>query len=253
MKFEIAARTDVGKKRANNEDQFLIDQDGGLFIVADGMGGHNHGEVASKMAVDVTHDAMKKFMLNGQKTILGKIDPRFSERANQLASSVRLANQFIFESAKSNPKHQGMGTTIDAVLIQKSKVSVAHVGDSRIYLVREGNLRQITQDHSLVADQVRQGLLKQEEAEKSPMKNVLTRALGVDANAEVDLIEADCYNGDVLIGCTDGLDKMVSGGEILKAVQQMKTPKMIAEHLVDLANAAGGIDNVTVVVAQLGG
>ena len=252
MKIELFGRTDPGKKRANNEDQFSIDADMGHFIVADGMGGHNHGEVASKMAVDVTRDAVKKFVLNGQKAIIGKINPKFSERANQLGSAVRLANSFIFESAKTNPKHQGMGTTIDCVLVEKNKISIAHVGDSRVYLFRGGKLRQVTDDHSLVADQVRQGLLKPEEAEKSPHKNILTRALGVDENTEVDLYEIDCYNGDILLGCTDGLNKMVSDQDILKTILDMKTPKRIAEHLVDLANAAGGVDNITVVVAQLG-
>lgn len=251
VKFEMDGRTDVGKVRSNNEDSFLIDDEMGFYVVADGMGGHSHGEVASKMAVEVTRDAMRKFIFDNQKAILGKIDPKASERGNQLASAVRLANQFIYESAKSNPMHQGMGTTIDAVLIHKDKAAVAHVGDSRIYLARGGKLKQVTQDHSLVQDQVRQGILTQEEADRSPLKNVLTRALGVDENAEVDLIEFDCYNGDLLIGCTDGLNKMVRDEEIARAVRDMKTPKRISDHLVDMANAAGGVDNTTVVVAEL--
>ncbi len=251
MKFEIAGYSDVGKKRTNNEDSFVIDSELGFFVVADGMGGHNHGEIASKMAVQVTQDSMKRFTSDGQKTILGKINSNVSGRANQLASSVRLANQFIFESAKINPKHHGMGTTIDAVCFIKDKAAVAHVGDSRIYLVRAGELKQITEDHSLVNDQVKQGIITKEEAETSSQKNILTRALGIDEITEVDVIEFDCKTGDLLVGCTDGLNKMVSDAEILKTVFDMKTPKMIAEHLVDLANAAGGVDNTTVVVAQL--
>ncbi len=251
MKMEIFGRTDVGKVRKNNEDNFLIDEEIGLFIVADGMGGHSSGEVASKMAVEVTKDSMRRFLKDGQKAILGKINPQFSEPANQLASSVRLANQSIFETAKSKPQHQGMGTTIDSVVFHKNKIAIAHVGDSRVYLVRNNALQQLTNDHSLVADQVRQGLLKKEEAEKSNLKNILTRALGVDENNEVDIYEIDCYNGDVLIACTDGLNKMVADEQILQVVPQMKTPKMIAEHLVDLANAAGGVDNTTVVVAHM--
>lgn len=250
MKIEIAGRTDVGKKRTNNEDCFVLDPEIGLFVVADGMGGHNHGEVASKMAVETTLDSMKRFISGGQKAILGKVDPGVSERANQMASSVRLANQIIFESAKTKPQYAGMGTTIDAVLIHKDKAAVAHVGDSRVYLARDGSLTQITQDHSLVEDQVRQGLLKREEADRSHLKNVLTRALGVDEITEVDVVEVELRTGDFLIGCTDGLNKMVSDDEILKTVPLMKTPKMIADHLVDMANAAGGVDNVTVVVAQ---
>jgi len=249
--MEIVGKTDVGKRRTNNEDSFAIDPETGFFVIADGMGGHSHGEVASKMAIDVTKETIRKSILNGHKAIVGKVNPKLTERTNQLASAVRLANQFIFESAKSNPKQSGMGTTIDGVLLEKNKISIAHVGDSRVYLVREGKLTQVTQDHSLVADQVRQGILKAEEAEKSPNKNILTRALGVDENTEIDCYETDAKVGDIWIGCTDGLNKMVTDEEILKTVPLMKTPKMIAEHLVDLANAAGGVDNVTVVVAQL--
>lgn len=251
MKVEVFGKTDVGKVRTNNEDHFLVDEEIGLLLVADGMGGHNAGEVASKMAVDVIRDSMRRAILNGQKTIIGKIDPQFSERANQLASSVRLANQFIYESARNKPQHQGMGTTLDSALLQKNKISIAHVGDSRVYLVREKQLHQLTQDHSLVADQVRQGILKKEEAEKSHLKNILTRALGVDENTEIDLVEIDGYPGDILVACTDGLNKMVPDDEILKTVLEMQIPKMIAEHLIDLANVAGGVDNTTVVVAQL--
>ena len=251
MNFEFYGKSDVGKVRQNNEDHFHIEEKLGLLIVADGMGGHNSGEVASKIAVEVTEDSMRKFIQDGQKVILGKVNPKFSEQANQLASSVRLANQCIFETAKSKPQHQGMGTTIDCFLIQKNKFCVAHVGDSRVYLVREGKLYQVTEDHSLVSDQLRKGLITKEEAGKSHMKNILTRALGVDEGVEVDIYEMDCYAGDLLISCTDGLDKMVTDEQILKTVQEMKTPKMIGEHLIDLANAAGGVDNTTVVVAQL--
>ena len=251
MRFEAYGKTDVGRLRSNNEDQFLVDADLGLLIVADGMGGHNAGEVASKMAVDVIHDSMRRFAEGGQKTILGKIDPRFNDRTNQLASSVRLSNQFIRESARINPQNHGMGTTVDCVLIQKDRLSIGHVGDSRVYLMRSGQLHHLTEDHSLVEEQVRQGILKREEAERSQLKHILTRALGVDESVEVDLSEVPFYDGDLVLACTDGLMKMVSDEEVLKAVLQMKTPKLIVEHLIDLANVAGGVDNVTVVAAHL--
>ena len=251
MHLNIFGKSDVGKVRTNNEDSLRIDEEIGLFIAADGMGGHNAGEVASKMAVDVICDSMRRFVLNDQKAILGKINPQFSERANQLASSVRLSNQLIYELSKNKPQYQGMGTTVDGVFIHKNKICIGHVGDSRVYLVRDNVLHQLTQDHSLVADQVKQGLLTKDEAEKSHLKNILTRALGVDENTEVDLVEMDGYDGDLLLACTDGLNKMLSDEEILKTILQMKTPKMIAEHLVDLSNAGGAVDNVTVIVAQL--
>lgn len=251
MKLEIFGKSDAGKVRTNNEDGFLIDEEISLFTIADGMGGHNSGEVASKMAVNVICDSMRRFILNGQKAIFGKVNPQLSEHTNQLGSSIRLSNQFIYETARSKTHYQGMGTTVDSALIQKNKISIGHIGDSRIYLVREGVLHQLTQDHSLVAEQVRQGLLTKEEGEKSHLKNILTRALGVDESVEVDLIEMDCYDGDLLIACTDGLNRMVTDEEILNTVRQMKNPKMIVEHLIDLANAAGGMDNITVISAQL--
>ena len=250
MKLDISGKSDAGKLRKNNEDNYAIDPEIAFFVVADGMGGHSHGEVASRMAVDVTRDAMRRTLLNGQKAIVGKIDAALSEKANQLASAVRLANQFILESARSNPAQNGMGTTIDAVVFFKGSAAVAHVGDSRVYLVRDGSLRQITEDHSVVNDQVKQGLLTREEAERSHLKNVLTRALGVEEKTAVDVYEVQCRAGDVFVACSDGLNKMVSDDEILKTVKEMKTPKAVSEHLVDLANAAGGVDNVTVVVAQ---
>lgn len=252
MKLEVYGKTDPGRVRKNNEDNLLVDEELGLFIVADGMGGHSAGEVASKMAVDVVRDTFRRFIVDGGSAkIVGKVNPKFNERTNQLASCVRLSNQFIYESARSKPQHQGMGTTIDCFFVHKNKVSISHIGDSRIYLVRDGKLSQVTDDHSLVADQVRQGILKQDEAEKSHLKNILTRALGVDENVEVDMTELDARDKDMLIACTDGLNKMVSDEEILKTVFAMKTPKMITEHLIDLANAAGGVDNTTVICAQV--
>jgi len=250
MKIDMVGHSNVGKKRSNNEDFFALDAKIGFFIVADGMGGHNHGEVASKIAVETIWNSMERFIVGDQKMILDKLDLRVSEQANQLAHSVQMANQVIFESANTQLQYEGMGTTLDAVLIHKKKAIVAHVGDSRVYLVRNGSLNQITRDHSLVEDQLRQGLINKEQAETSNLKHILTRALGMSKTTEVDVVEIELRSGDFLIGCTDGLNKMVSDDEILKTIPLMKTPKMIVEHLVDMANAAGGIDNVTVVVAQ---
>lgn len=251
MKLEIFGNSDVGRKRTNNEDSFKIDEKIGLLVVADGMGGHSAGEVASKMAVETICDSMRRFILNGEKAVLGKINPSFSERTNQLASSIRLSNQIIYESAKAKPQYQGMGTTVDGVWIGKEKISIGHVGDSRVYLVRVGKIHQLTRDHSLVAEQQAKGLITKEEAEQSQMKNILTRAVGVEENVEVDMLETEWYDGDILIACTDGLCKMVRDEQILETVFQMKTPKLTVEHLIDLANVAGGVDNTTVVVAHL--
>lgn len=251
MKLEIFGNSDVGRQRTNNEDSFKIDEKLGLWVVADGMGGHSAGEVASKMAVETVCDSMRRFVLNGEKAVLGKVNPNFSERTNQLASSIRLSNQIIYESAKANPQYQGMGTTVDGVWIGKDKICIGHVGDSRVYLIRAGKIQQLTRDHSLVAEQEAKGLITKEEAEQSQMKNILTRAVGVEKQVEVDMLETEWYDGDILIACTDGLCKMVRDEQILETALQMKIPKLTAEHLIDLANVAGGVDNTTVVVTHL--
>lgn len=251
MKLEVFGKSDVGRIRSNNEDAFKIDEKIGLMVVADGMGGHSAGEVASKMAVETIVESMRRFVIHGEVAILGKVNPDFSERTNQLASSIRLSNQIIYESAKAKPQYQGMGTTVDSVWVGKEKISIAHVGDSRVYLVRVGKINPLTRDHSLVAEQEAKGLITREEAEKSEIKNILTRAVGVAENVEVDMLETEWYDGDILIVCTDGLCRMVSDEQILETVFKMKNPKMTAEHLIDMANVAGGLDNTTVIAAHL--
>ncbi len=250
MKITLFGKSDIGKVRSNNEDSLRIDEEIGLFIVADGMGGHNAGEVASKMAVDCICDAMRRCIINNQNAILGKIDPKHSERANQLASCVRLSNQLIYESAKNKPQYQGMGTTVESVLFVKNKVCIAHVGDSRVYLFRDKKLTQVTTDHTLVADQVKQGLITPQEAETSNLKHILTRAVGVDEITEPDILELDSKHGDILLSCSDGLNKMVSDETILETILDMQTPKNIVDHLIALANANGGVDNCTVAVSK---
>ena len=250
MRMDAYGRTDIGKVRKRNEDSFIIDPEIRLLVVADGMGGHSSGDVASRMAVETVRDAMKRFFSDGARVpILGKVDPKASESANRLAASVRLSNQIIYETARSKPQHQGMGTTIDCVLIHQDGAAIAHVGDSRVYLVRNDALNQLTEDHSLLGEQKKQGTLAAGEGAR--LQNILTRALGVDADTEVDIIETDLRPGDFLVACTDGLNKVVPDSRILETVGRMKTPKMIAEHLVDLANAGGGVDNTTVVVARM--
>lgn len=251
MDFEIFGESHIGKVRKNNEDSFCLDKEIFLGIVADGMGGHNAGEIASKMAVDTILNSMRQFILKEQKVIMGKFNPKFSERTNQLASSIRLSNQLIYESARSKPQYHGMGTTVDCILVDHRKLSIAHLGDSRVYLVRQSAMYQLTQDHSLVTDQVRQGLLNKDEAEKSSLKNVLTKALGTESQVEADLIEVEWVSGDFFIACTDGLNKGVSDGKILETVSQKKAPQMIVKELIDLANMAGGVDNITVITAHI--
>ena len=239
--------SDQGRVRVNNEDALLLEEGLGLFVVADGMGGHRGGEVASAMATKVLRDAIASSSA-GNGAFLGTVDQRYSREANLLASGVRLANRAIFEAARSNQAWQGMGTTVDAVLLQGGRAGIAHVGDSRVYLMRGGSLRQITDDHSLVAEQVRQGTLTAEEARVSTRKNVITRALGQWEELEVDMVDLELADNDRLLLCSDGLTGMVDDAGIAELLGMHQNPEAACRALVEAANANGGRDNVTVVL-----
>ncbi len=250
MKLAAEARTDQGLVRPNNEDNYYLAEDKDVLVVADGMGGHASGEIASKMAVDVI-----KGFFDGtddrDEPVIGAYREEYSEKTNAIGSAVRLANMAIYEAAQSNPAWQGMGTTLSAVVLDNKRLSIAHVGDSRVYLVRAGNIMQLTDDHSIVQEQVRRDLLTQEEAETSQMKHVLTRALGIASDVTVDLDELTIADGDALVLCTDGLTNMVSDDDILSVVLSDDNPAAACERLVDMANGNGGQDNITIIVAYV--
>ncbi|HAM35468.1 MAG TPA: Stp1/IreP family PP2C-type Ser/Thr phosphatase [Elusimicrobia bacterium] len=250
--WEFAGKTDPGCVRANNEDGLAIDEDLGLLIVADGMGGHNSGEVASELAISTIRSFARR-MLGGEKTMvaLGG-DPLLSARAQLLEHFVESANTMIFEKGRAFPRDAGMGTTVVAVLVDQKSVAVAHVGDSRLYLFRGGVLSQLTEDHSLVGDQLRRGLITPEAAAHSTLQNILTRALGAESIVKVDVAEHPVFPGDILILSTDGLDKMVSDEEVANVLREDSTPARVVDVLVRLARQAGGTDNITVVCARLG-
>jgi protein phosphatase len=247
----VGAKTDVGLRRAHNEDSFCAAPELGLFVVCDGMGGHNAGEVASRLAVEVIHKHLHEAQAGANPPMVGAYDHRLSARANRLASAIRLANQAIHDTAQTKPGQAGMGTTVVAGLVSDQTLSVAHVGDSRLYLVRGDDIRQVTGDHSLVAEQVRRGLLTEEEAEQSSQRNVVTRALGVEASVEVDLEEVPLAIGDVVLLCSDGLTQGVKASQIKEVVQREPDPQAASERLVQMANEAGGMDNTTVILVAL--
>lgn len=251
MMSSYAAKSDVGLRRSHNEDRFCADPELGLYLVCDGMGGCNAGEVASGIAVEVIHRHLADATRNGQLPFIGEYDPNFLPQTNRLASAVRLANQTIHREAWRRPEYAGMGTTAVSVLLTDRVLSVAHVGDSRAYLIRGDAMQLLTADHSLVRDQVRQGLLTEEEAEQSFQKHVLTRALGVESTVEVELGEVPVMSGDIVLLCSDGLTSGVASDEVLRAVRYGNDPEALAERLIRLANAAGGNDNTTVVVVVL--
>jgi len=246
----VNGRTDKGLVRANNEDNFYLDNKQGLFIVADGMGGHASGEIASKIAIDVIRDYFKVFKEKGVPSV-GKYQEEYSELTNHMSSAVSLANKAIYEAAESNSAWRGMGTTVAAALQNGNRLSIVHVGDSRVYLIRAGTIEQLTDDHSVVYEQVKRELLTKEEAQKSEMKHLLTRALGTTADVDVDADELTLAGGDILILCTDGLNSMVSDDDILSVVASTHDPSSACEMLVNMANNNGGKDNITVIVGYM--
>jgi protein phosphatase len=242
--------SDVGRVRTNNEDSFRIVEALNLFILSDGMGGEAHGEVASAMAVDVINKYCESEKEDSGATVLDEAPANISSQTRRLKGAVAKANFQIFQAAQKNPEQRGMGATITCLWLKDALLSVAHVGDSRAYLLRNGNLQQLTNDHSLVAEQVRRGLITPQQAEESEMQSVLLRALGAHPEVEIDTDEVEIIPRDVLLLCSDGLTRMVTEPEIAGALQAETNPSAAAERLVALANENGGIDNVTVIVVR---
>jgi serine/threonine protein phosphatase PrpC len=243
VNFSASGKTDKGLVRSNNEDNFYLDEKLGLLVVADGMGGHASGETASKLTVNVVRD-----YFHGTYKKIVNYDHAYSEATNRLNSAIRLANQAVYEAAQSSPKLKGMGTTVAAVLLTGNRLSIAHIGDSRVYLIRAGHVNQLTDDHSIVNEQVKRELITKEEAAHSEIKNILTKALGIRAEVEADLDELTVFGDDILFLCTDGLSNMVEEDDFLDIISMEGNPAAACEALVKAANKNGGKDNITVIV-----
>jgi PPM family protein phosphatase len=250
LQISSGGATHVGMVRTNNEDCFRIVSPLNLFVLADGMGGEAHGEVASALAVETVVKHCIEGDENSSAALLGEAKPDLTPKSRRLLSAIHLANQKVFHSAEEHPERQGMGATLTTAWVDGAQLSVGHVGDSRVYLLRTGQLQQLTSDHSLVAEQVRRGLLTVTEAEQSNLQSVLLRALGTQPQVEVDVEEVVLFPGDVLLLCSDGLTRMVTEPEIAGTLQAEPIPQRAAEKLVHLANESGGIDNVTVIVVS---
>ncbi len=248
MRIEIGARTDVGRVRENNEDSFRLVSELGLFVLSDGMGGQAYGEMASQIAVDTVVAHCREAQDVPELPFAGERCSEFSEKTNRLVTAVHLANRAVHEAAQSVADRRGMGATMLAAWIDRRRLSLAHVGDSRAYLLRSGQFEQLTQDHSLVAEQVRSGVLTPEQARQSEMQSVLTRALGAEEEVEVDASEQLLLDGDRLLLCSDGLTRMLPNEQIAGVLADSADPQRATDRLVELANEAGGADNVTVVV-----
>ena len=251
LQISTGGATHVGMVRTNNEDCYRIVPALSLYVLADGMGGEAHGEIASALAVETVVKHCIEGQENPASPLLGEPRPGLNPRSQRLLSAIHLANQKVFQSAEEHPEQEGMGATLTAAWIDDMQLSVGHVGDSRLYLLRTGQLQQLTSDHSLVAEQVRRGILTANEAEQSNLQSVLLRALGTQPEVEVDIEQVPLFPGDVLLLCSDGLTRMVTEPEIAGTLQAEPDPQRAAEKLIEHANEGGGIDNVSVIVVSL--
>jgi protein phosphatase len=247
-----AAASDAGLRRKENEDFFCAGPELGLYIVADGMGGHAAGEVASRMAVEVIETFIRDTKdADPNQTWPFPYDPSLSLDGNRLKAAFRLANRRIAKAMETDEALKGMATTVAAVLAGSGPPVVAHVGDSRVYLFRDGELRQVTQDHSWVNEQVRAGVLSDADARRHPWRNVVTRALSGGEDPEVDIAELELREGDRLLICSDGLSGVVTPERLKEIVGRNDDLDITCRALIDAANEAGGPDNITVAMLRV--
>ncbi len=249
LAVEVAGKTDVGCVRTNNEDNFGFDSRYGIFVVCDGMGGQAAGEVASKMGVDVLLDYFRNQSPDTAKQSLNGHNG--SSGAESLANAIQLANKTIFQAGQQHNGRNGMGSTIVAALVRGNSLAIANVGDSRIYLVRQGAIQQLTQDHSLVMEQVRRGYITLEQAQQSEMQNIILRALGSEEVVEADIEDLVTVPGDMLIMASDGLTRYVPDEDILKIVQGPRGLQQACGELVKKAMECGGDDNITCLLVRI--
>lgn len=247
FKIEVAGRTDVGCVRANNEDNFGYDSRYGIFVVCDGMGGQAAGEVASKIGVDTVLTYYRTSTDTGHFPVVGEQTETLTDRANHLGSAIQLANQAVFEASQQHASQAGMGSTVVALSFEGegSFYSIGHVGDSRIYRVRNGDVEQLTNDHSLVMEQVRRGLITLAEARVSKMQNIIMKALGSEGTVKPDLDDLMALENDVLILCSDGLTRHVPDDSMAEVVTNTQDLKQACDLLIEAARDGGGEDNVT--------
>jgi protein phosphatase len=250
-KLQCVALSDTGKVREHNEDTIAIDADIGLLVLADGMGGYNAGEVASGIAVktivNLVREAVIREDLEGQDAESGLARPSII-----LRDAIYRANKIIHQTSKTQPQCEGMGTTVVCCLFYDNKVSIAHVGDSRLYRLRGESFEQITRDHSLLQEQIDSGMITKEAAKLSQNKNLVTRALGIDAEVDTEVHVYDAKRGDIYLLCSDGLSDMVEDEDIHLTLSSLKENlQLAADQLVQQANDNGGRDNVSVILVRV--
>ncbi len=251
MRIRYAGNTHVGMKRDHNEDSLFLYADQNVYIVADGMGGHASGEVASQMAVETLAKFFKETEEDEEITWPFKMDKDRKYQENRLCTSIKLANLNIYEAALNNAKQKGMGTTIVVCFYTDKHIYIAHVGDSRAYRLRNGELVQMTEDHSLLNDYIKMKDLTPEEIENFPHKNVIVRALGMKETVRVDITVEEPEDGDIYLLCSDGLNGMITDPDMREILLECNDDLELAcNRLIQKANENGGTDNVTVVLSQ---
>jgi PPM family protein phosphatase len=252
MRSIFAAATDVGRKRTQNEDSYRADPQLGLYLVADGMGGHAAGEVASQTAADAVHQFIVDTATDGERSWPFGLDPSLSFLANRLRAAILVANQSLFSRVQQDETLQGMATTISATLFGNEHIAVSNVGDCRVYRIRQAGIKQVTTDHSWVAEQVRAGLMSAAAARAHPWRSMVTRALAGTADLSVDVLEMELTAGDVFLLCSDGLHGLIGDDEMLHVVRSCGDDLQEAcRRLIETANERGGPDNITSILISL--
>ncbi|HEX8438713.1 Stp1/IreP family PP2C-type Ser/Thr phosphatase [Archangium sp.] len=251
MKVVSAGLTDVGRKRNHNEDSFLIDDELQLYVVADGMGGHAGGGTASRIAVETIDKELRRARDSRDNPFVTSPNLQDALLPDALRTAVEKACLAIFTTAQEDPRLSGMGTTVISLVVRDNLAFFAHVGDSRAYLVRGPLIQQISEDHSLVNEQIKAGMITPEEAKHSRYKNIITRSVGFEEEVQVDVMGVVAEPGDVYLLCSDGLANMVEDRELHEVVQATANLVDVPKRLIDLANERGGDDNITVIVVQM--
>lgn len=251
MKVVSAGLTDVGRKRNHNEDSFLVDDELQLYVVADGMGGHAGGGTASRIAVETIDKELRRARESRENPFISTPNLQDALIPEALRTAVEKACLAIYTAAQEDPRLSGMGTTVISIVVRDDQAFFAHVGDSRAYLIRGELIQQISEDHSLVNEQIKAGMITPEEAKHSRYKNIITRSVGFEEEVQVDVMGVITEPNDVFLLCSDGLANMLEDREIHELVLGTPNFKDVPKRLIDMANERGGDDNITVIVVQM--
>lgn len=252
MRVVSVGLTDVGRKRSHNEDSFLIDDELQLYVVADGMGGHAGGGTASRIAVETIDRELRKARDSHDNPFITTPNLQDSPIPEALRGAVEKACLAIYTAAQDDPRLAGMGTTVISLIVRDDQAFFGHVGDSRAYLIRGDLIQQVSEDHSLVNEQIKAGMITPEEAKHSRYKNIITRSVGFEEEVQVDVMGLQCEPGDIFMLCSDGLANMMEDHEILEIIRSSPRLEDTPQRLIDFANERGGDDNITVIVVQVG-